>query len=64
MFDLTLLLSKNHSSPSCDPIVLAAGTDITHWFDPDVSHGGVESVLRVSQNTAYTIGGRVLVKRL
>ena len=34
----------------------------THWYSPDVSHGGVESVLRYSQQTAYIIGGRSLVK--
>ena len=36
----------------------------THWYDPDVAHGGVESVLRISQNTAYIIGGRELVKSI
>ena len=34
VFDLTLLIQDNHANPLCDPIVLAAGTDITHWFDP------------------------------
>ena len=34
VYDLTLLINKNHKRPECDPIVLAAGTDITHWFDP------------------------------
>jgi len=38
VFDLTLLISKNHESPLCDPIVLAAGTDITHWFDPETEY--------------------------
>ena len=33
VYDLTLLINKNHNKPECDPIVLAAGTDITHWFD-------------------------------
>ena len=36
----------------------------THWHDRDVSHGGVESVLRISQNTAYIMGGRALVKSI
>ena len=36
----------------------------THWYSPDVSHGGVESVLRYSQQTAYIIGGRELVKTM
>ena len=34
VYDLTLLINKNASRPESDPIVLAAGTDITHWFDP------------------------------
>ena len=33
VFDLTLLISRNHTKPECDPITLAAGTDISHWFD-------------------------------
>jgi len=34
VFDLTRLLQDNASNELCDPITLAAGTDITHWFDP------------------------------
>ena len=34
----------------------------THWYHPDVRHGGVESVLRYAQMVAYIIGGRELVK--
>lgn len=30
-----MLLKNNHGNPLCDPIVLAAGSDITNWFDPD-----------------------------
>jgi cytochrome b involved in lipid metabolism len=33
VFDLTRLLQDNFTSELCDPIVLAAGTDISHWFD-------------------------------
>ena len=33
VYDLTLLINKNHTSAESDPIVLAAGTDISHWFD-------------------------------
>ena len=36
----------------------------THWYHPDVNHGGVESVLRFSQMTAHIIGGRELVKNM
>ena len=35
VFDLTLLINENYEKPECDPIVLSAGTDITHWFDAD-----------------------------
>ena len=35
VYDLTLLINKNYDKPECDPIVLAAGTDISHWFDPE-----------------------------
>ena len=38
VFDLTLLISKSHDSPLCDPIILAAGTDITHWFDSETEY--------------------------
>ena len=33
VYDLTLLINKNARRPECDPIVLAAGTDVSHWFD-------------------------------
>ena len=35
VFDLTKLIAENHENSLCDPIVLAAGTDITHWFHPE-----------------------------
>ena len=34
VYDLTKLIAENAENPLCDPIVLAGGTDITHWFDP------------------------------
>jgi cytochrome b involved in lipid metabolism len=33
VFDLTQLIAENSHSTLCDPIVLAAGTDISSWFD-------------------------------
>ena len=45
------------------PIAYAIVSE-THWYDPDISHKGVESTLRYAQNTAYIIGGRDLVKRI
>ena len=35
VFDLTKLIQENHSSDLVDPIVLNAGTDITHWFNEE-----------------------------
>jgi cytochrome b involved in lipid metabolism len=34
VFDLTLLIKENYQDVACDPLVLVAGQDITHWFDP------------------------------
>ena len=36
VYDLTKLLADNHEKQNalCIPIGKAAGTDITHWFDP------------------------------
>jgi len=33
VFDLSKLVAENFDSSLVDPIVLAAGTDISHWFD-------------------------------
>ena len=33
VFDLTKLIQENYASDLVDPIVLNAGTDITHWFN-------------------------------
>ena len=33
-----------------------------HWYDPDVKHKGVQTVLR--QNTAHLIGGRNLANKI
>ena len=35
VFDLTQLINKNFDQPECDPIVLVAGTDISHWFNQE-----------------------------
>ena len=43
------------------PVAYAIVAD-THWYSLDVSHGGIESVLRYAQQTAYVIEGRSLVK--
>ena len=33
VYDLTGLIQKNYGV-LCEPIIKAAGSDITHWFDP------------------------------
>ena len=33
VYDLTHLVQNNYG-PLCEPIIKAAGSDITHWFDP------------------------------
>ena len=45
------------------PIGYAIVSEV-HWYDPDVKHKGVETVLRYCQNIAYVIGGRTLVKSI
>jgi hypothetical protein len=35
VYDLTPLLFQYRGDPLCEPIIKAAGTDITHWFDPE-----------------------------
>jgi len=32
VFDITKLIAENHGNTLCDPLVLAAGSDISHWF--------------------------------
>lgn len=45
------------------PVAYAIAME-THWYDPDVAHRGVESLLRVTQNTAHIIDGRHLIKTI
>ena len=33
VYDLSKLIQDNFSA-ECEPLIRAAGTDITHWFDP------------------------------
>lgn len=33
LYDLTHLVQSNIASPLVEPLIEAAGTDITHWFD-------------------------------
>ena len=38
VFDVTQLIQENYKTELCDPIVLAAGTDISHWFDEETGN--------------------------
>ena len=60
------LLASSFCMPIIDahsPIAYAIVSE-THWYHPDVSHGGVESVLQYCQNIAYIIEGRAFVKSI
>ena len=50
-------------SDSDSPIARAIVSEI-HWHQFDVSHSGVESVLRQVQRISFIIGGRNLVKKI
>lgn len=45
------------------PIAYAIANE-THWYHPDVKHGGTESVLRQVQSVAFILSGRNLVKSI
>ena len=60
-FDLTGSTFCVPLSDSKSPIARAIVTEI-HWHHLDVSHGGVESILRQVQRTSFIIEGRNLVK--
>ena len=45
------------------PIAYSIVSEI-HWYNQNAKHGGVETVLRYSNSTAYIIEGRELVKRI
>jgi hypothetical protein len=35
VYDLTTLIFEHRENPLIEPIITVAGTDITHWFDPE-----------------------------
>ena len=45
------------------PVAYSIAEEI-HWYHPDVSHLGVESILRQTNAVCYVIGGRQLIKSL
>ena len=62
-FDLT---SSTFCVPVVDhlsPVAYAVANEV-HWYNADVKHGGVESMLREIQRLVHVIGGRSLLKNL
>ena len=60
------LCSASFNVPLIDklsPIAYAIANE-THWYHPDVKHGGTESVLRQIQTVAFILSGRNLVKSI
>ena len=60
-FDLS---DKSFCVPLVDklsPVAYSLSNEV-HWYDYDVRHGGIESVLRQINTIAFVIGGRKLVK--
>lgn len=51
---------ENHQSPLCDPIVLAAGSDISHWFHPDTREPKTFIDPKTGQQTVLCPTGRYL----
>ena len=64
LYDVSLDLTKcTFCVPLIDirsPIAYALASEI-HWYNPDVQHGGIESVLRNVNCVAFLIGGRQLI---
>ena len=46
---------------SLSPVAYAIANEI-HWYDPDVNHAGIESMLRQVNCVGYIIDGRKLIK--
>ena len=60
VFDLTKLIQENSESPLCDPIVLSAGTDITHWFSEETRDPKTFIDKETATESAYCPIGRYL----
>ena len=60
VFDLTKLIGENKGSFLCDPIVLAAGTDITHWFNPETREPKTFIDPRIGEKATFCPTGRYL----
>ena len=62
-FDLTKSTFFVPIIDGLSPIAYSIANE-THWYHPDVKHGGVESVLRQCGCIVYIIGGRYVVKNI
>jgi len=60
VYDITKLIQENFTSPLVDPIVSAAGTDITYWFDPKTKEPKTCVDARTGLTTYYLPQGRYL----
>ena len=60
VFDITKLLAANFKRELCDPLVLAAGTDITHWFNSDTREPKTYIDPKTNLPTVYAPTGRYL----
>ena len=60
MYDLTTLLAANYESELCDPLTLAAGKDISHWFDNDTRDPKTFVNPKTSKEDYYCPTGRYL----
>lgn len=60
VFDLSKLIAENYESTLCDPIVLAAGTDISHWFDQNTREPKTYIDPKTNLKAFYCPNGRFL----
>jgi len=59
VYDLTNLIQKNYG-PEVEPIIKAAGTDISHWFDPKTRDPKVKVSAKTGATEYFTPNGRYL----
>jgi len=59
VYDLSKLIQDNFS-PECEPIIKAAGQDITHWFDPETKEPRTWVDSKTNMTWFFTPFGRYL----
>ena len=60
VYDLSALLLQYRADPLCNPLIQAAGTDITHWFDDQTHDPKTYFDPRSSLKVVYCPQGRFL----